>query len=470
MTHGGTHNNANNATYEGGSAGGRPGVVFLGLLLLSATTASAGVATVLPALTARLALDGPAGAWLMAVYATGFAVATPLFGRAVDLYGLRAAMVSGLLLMVAGSLTCLFASPLAVLLAGRAVQGAGGGAVPVVAGAALLARADRRAQRRGLGGFTALMTLTSTTVPVLAGLSAQLAGPRALFVVSSVLALALLPASRGIPSQARGAPAPFGLAAAAGVIAVVSGLLLGVRAATDPRASAGWIPPLAGALLLAGGAVVRGTRRAIVPVRLLRERRVAVVVAAGFALFGTYFALQLAIPALLAAARGWSPAHIGLVLLPVGVCGALGSWAAGRRDGHRSPAPLLAAVGAAGTASLACAAVWPGVPWVPVAAFGVISACIGAGNVVLLGALALAVGDRAHGSALGLYNLVFYMGGSLTAAVTGRLLPLSPGLTLAALAVLPVTTLLLAALWGHHDTTETPRAPAPESRAGRRAG
>ncbi len=432
---------------------GRPGTVFLGLLLLATTTASAGVATALPTVVAALGLDSTGSAWLMAVYATGFAVATLVFGRAIDVFGLRAAMVWGLVLIAVGSLLCLSAWSLPVLLVGRAVQGAGGGAVPVVASAALVARADARARRQGLGVFTALMTLSSATVPVLAGGLAQLAGWRSLFAVSALIALALMPAARAVPADPR-APGRLEATGVTGVVALVGGLMLGLRGAVDPRTSAPWVLPVACALVLAGAVLTHRRGRSLLPLGLLRDRRTAIVVAAGFVLFGAYFGLQLAIPLLLDADHHWSPTHIGLVLLPVGVGGALGSWAAGRGGVWGSPSVVLLASGGAGGAALGCAAAWASVPWVLVGAFAMVSAMIGAGNVVLVGALADAVPARVHGAVLGLYNIVFYLGGSVTAVVEGRLLGVSATVALGALALLPPVLAALAVVWPREAASE----------------
>ncbi|MBR7672656.1 MFS transporter [Streptomyces daliensis] len=452
-------------------APGGPGVFFLGLLLLSSTTASAGVATVLPALASAMDLDSVTSTWLMTVYATGFAVATPVFGRVVDLFGLRAATGWGLALMTAGSLLCLCAWSPVALLVGRAVQGAGGGAVPVVASAALVARGDEAARRRGLSVFTALMTLTSATMPVFAGALAQLMSWRALFAASAVSALALVPATRKVAARSRAA-GRFDAAGAAGVVAAVCGALLCVRTAAAPAASGPWVAGLGGALVVVGLAVAWYRRTSFVPVGLLRDRRVAVVVASGFTLFGTYFGLQVMIPLLLHAARGWSPAQIGLALLPVGVCGALGSWAVGRgKEGRerRSPAPVLAVCGTLGSAAAVAATLWPDRPWALVGAFGVVSGCIGAGNVVLVGALARVVPARVHGAALGLYNLVFYLGGSVTSAVVGRLLDVSPRGALGVLTVLTGATLLLSVLWPRGALSRpAPRMPAEDGPADRR--
>ncbi|MFB9902327.1 MFS transporter [Allokutzneria oryzae] len=82
----------------------------------------------LPALTGSAPTDV---SWLLTVTLLTGAVFTPLLGRAGDMYGKRRVLLLALGFMVAGSLLCAVSSTLAVLVVGRALQGAALAVVPL---------------------------------------------------------------------------------------------------------------------------------------------------------------------------------------------------------------------------------------------------------------------------------------------------------------------------------------------------
>ena len=80
----------------------------------------------------RITHRGPADvSWLITVTLLTGAVFTPLLGRAGDMYGKRRVLLIALGSMVIGSLLCASSSELAVLIVGRAFQGAAVAVVPL---------------------------------------------------------------------------------------------------------------------------------------------------------------------------------------------------------------------------------------------------------------------------------------------------------------------------------------------------
>ena len=71
--------------------------------------------------------------WVITGYALAFAVGIPLYGRVSDLFSLRRTFAFGLVVLAAGLAVCALAPSLTVLVAGRALQGAGAGAIPALA-------------------------------------------------------------------------------------------------------------------------------------------------------------------------------------------------------------------------------------------------------------------------------------------------------------------------------------------------
>src|SRR3954454_6279563 len=70
--------------------------------------------------------------WLFSIYLVTSAVTTPLYGRLADTLGRRPVLFWGIAVFLAGSVLCAAAPSMLVLIAGRAVQGLGAGAIQPV--------------------------------------------------------------------------------------------------------------------------------------------------------------------------------------------------------------------------------------------------------------------------------------------------------------------------------------------------
>lgn len=90
------------------------------------------ISTILPVMITDLrvnAADIDRYVWVVNSYLLTYILAIPVFGRVSDLVGRTPAFLGSLALFAAGSLWCAMASDLPAMVAGRAVQGAGGGAL-----------------------------------------------------------------------------------------------------------------------------------------------------------------------------------------------------------------------------------------------------------------------------------------------------------------------------------------------------
>ncbi len=102
------------------------GAVFLGALDLTV------IATILPGMVTDLrinAADIDRYVWVVNSYLIAYIIAIPVVGRISDLLGRSRAVQASLLLFVAGSIWCALAGDLTSMIIGRAIQGAGGGAL-----------------------------------------------------------------------------------------------------------------------------------------------------------------------------------------------------------------------------------------------------------------------------------------------------------------------------------------------------
>lgn len=90
------------------------------------------ISTILPAMITDLrvnAADIDRYVWVVNSYLLTYILAIPVFGRISDLAGRTPAFIASLVIFAGGSLWCALASDLPAMIAGRALQGAGGGAL-----------------------------------------------------------------------------------------------------------------------------------------------------------------------------------------------------------------------------------------------------------------------------------------------------------------------------------------------------
>ena len=110
--------------------------IVLVVLAATALTYSLMQSLVIPALPAiQRALDASPDltSWTVTGFLLSSSVATPIAGRLGDMFGKRRVLVAVLLIVIAGTLLCLIPS-IEALIAGRVVQGASGGVLPLAYG------------------------------------------------------------------------------------------------------------------------------------------------------------------------------------------------------------------------------------------------------------------------------------------------------------------------------------------------
>ena len=145
-------------------------VVFVGLQIGMMVSGIDGtiVATALPSIVRDL--GGVSGiAWVVSAYLL-FQVATmPLYGKIGDVYGRKRVLLFAIGLFVLGSVACGFAQSMPMLLAARAVQGIGGGGLPVLGMAILGDLVPPRQLGRWLGYQGMLFAGAIVVGPLLGG-------------------------------------------------------------------------------------------------------------------------------------------------------------------------------------------------------------------------------------------------------------------------------------------------------------
>jgi MFS family permease len=321
--------------------------------------------------------------WVFSAFMLGSVVGIVVAGREADRRGPGAPYLAGLALFAGGLLVAGLAPSMPVLVAGRALQGLGAGAVPAVAYVAIGRCLPDRLRPKMMAVLSTAWVAPGLAGPAASVAVASLAGWRWVFLglvpvvavtgslaVPSLLRMGAPPAAAGPRPAGAEHRIADGLGAAAGAGLLLAGL-------TELSATA-W----AGALLVAGGlGLGLPLLRRLLPPGTLRGRAglPATILSRGvltFAFFGADAYVTLTITTV----RHHSPALAGLAVTGSTLAWTAGAWVQARLSG-RWPGRRLVRTGLAivlaGQAGLALVLL-PQVPvWVAIAAWTVAGSGIG---------------------------------------------------------------------------------------------
>lgn len=215
--------------------------------------------------------------WLFSVYLLAQAVSVPVYAKLADIVGRKPLILIGVGLFLLGSVLCGFAWSMPVLIAFRAVQGLGAGAVQPMA-ITIAGDIYTVAERARVQGYLASVWAISAVVgPTLGGLFSQLNAWRWIFFVNvplCLLAAALL--LRNFSERVERRPHQVDYAGALLLTASMTLVILGVL--EGGQAWAWTSPPSlavfgAGAVLLVAFVLVeRRAAEPVLPLWVLRRR------------------------------------------------------------------------------------------------------------------------------------------------------------------------------------------------------
>lgn len=272
------------------------------------------VGTALPTIVAQLG-GSDLYVWAVTAYLVPATVSLPIYARLSDRYGRRALLLTGMTIFLAGSALGAVAQSMEQLIAFRAVQGLGAGALE---GLSFILVADLFQGKRSAalqGAMAALMGVSFIVGPLIGGFLADTTGWRWVFLVNVPIGLAalavvatVLPAAIGRSEDRR---TPLDLAGI-GLLTLAIGLVLIGLSEREAAFIAAGVLPLAAFILVERRAVAP-----IVPPSLFGERKTAgILVAGGFGAFGL-FASVLLLPLYFQGVEHVSATHSGLLIYPL---------------------------------------------------------------------------------------------------------------------------------------------------------
>ena len=388
------------------------------------------------------ATQGQVG-WVVTGYLLVLAVGIPLYGRIADLYSLRRTFALGLFFLAAGSLVCALAPSLPLLVAGRILQAAGASAIPALGFAAVAKAMPPGRRGTALGLLSSSVGAGAAIGPVVGGFVAGLAGWHVLFYLTLLPAALLIPgALHALPGVASaGSRKPAGFMAAVRHFDVPGGLSLALSAGlalfgVTQGQVVGFASPVSWGSFVAAGILaalfVRRIRWAFDPFvspHLFRNRAFLAASVTGFFMMFTYVGSLVLVPLLLSEVNGLSAAGIGLVLTPGALVVAVLSPVAGRLSDRFGPRTLVrGGLGVIGLSTLATSAFAAGASSAAVA-LGVLGLSVGFSmvNSPNINAAAASLSRDESGVGLGIYQMLFVLGGGFGPAVAATFLAARQG-------------------------------------------
>ena len=285
------------------------------LSLFLASMESTVVATAMPTIVGQLGgLEHYS--WVFSAYMLTSTTTVPLYGKLSDIYGRRKLYVAAMVLFLAGSILCGWATSMTGLIFARALQGLGAGGIMPLAFILIgeMFTLEQRAKMQGL--FSGVWGVSSIIGPLLGGFLVDQLSWRWIFYINflpGLLAAALVAFAWRDQAHTHERPAVDYAGAVLLTVSVVM-LLLGLM----NSGTLSWML-IAGAVLLFLLLlwVERRAADPILPLRLFRDRLFATAtthgILTGWAIFGSVSFIPLFVQAVM----GTSATQAGITLTPM---------------------------------------------------------------------------------------------------------------------------------------------------------
>jgi EmrB/QacA subfamily drug resistance transporter len=405
--------------------------VFYGLMLglfLSAVNQTI-VATALPTIGRQFG-DFDNLSWVIIAYLLSSTVVAPLYGKLSDIHGRRVIMLWALGLFVAGSALSALAPDMATLIAGRTLQGLGGGGIVPLTQTTV---ADMVSPRER-GAYQAYLGVSWVTAglagPVLGGVIADYLHWSMIFWLNVPLgllgALTVSRSMKRLPRYER----PHKLDFVGGAVMVAAATLF-LLALTSGGVRIPWLSPAmvgmaAGSLLLtlAFAWWMRRAPEPFLPLSVLGNPVVRMGTLASAGTLGAVIGLSVYLPLYYQVVHKLSATQAGLALCPVVVLSTPGSFISGRAMMHMRHYKVSPYIGL--SLSIAMTALLVAWPAMPLSYVLIVTAILGFGvgtvYPVVTVSIQNAVPSHQVGTATGSMNFFRSLASAFVVAVMGAIL------------------------------------------------
>jgi EmrB/QacA subfamily drug resistance transporter len=389
------------------------------------------VAPALPEIQHALHTSENSVSWVLTAYLLSASVATPLIGRLGDMYGKERLLMIVLVLLSIGTVVSAVSSSLALLLAGRVIQGAAGGIFPLAFGI-IRDEFPRARVASGIGLMSALLGVGGGAGVVLAGPIVDNLSFHYLFWLPLVpIVVATVAIHLFVPESPVRVPGRVNWAGAG----LMSGGLAAVLIAVSETANWHWLSVktigciVLGLVLLA--LWVRSEARSdhpLVDMQMMRLRGVwttnLVALLLGFGMYSSFILLPQFVETPSRVGYGFSSSvtQAGLFMVPSTLAMLIVGSQTGRLEKLFGSKPPLLAGGVATLASFLLLAFARGSRWEIYLAAALLGSGIGLAFAAMANLIIENVGPGQTGVATGMNTVTRTVGGGFGGAATASIL------------------------------------------------
>lgn len=367
--------------------------------------------------------------WVISAYLLASTVSMPIYGKLADLFGRKRVLVFGLVLFALGSMVSGLAQNMGWLIATRALQGLGAGAVGPIVLTILgdLFTLEERAKVQGL--FSAVWGVSSVAGPLVGGYLTDWVGWRWVFFVSvpfAAIAIGMLLYHVDEPRRERsGAAIDW---AGAGLLTAGLTVLLWVVLDGSRLAYVGSGALLGVSCLLLVMFVFRERKAAdpLFPIELLAQPTIAAALAGSFLVGAILLGLEVYVPLFVQGVRGGGATAAGRALTPLFLAWAVSVAVAARavvRFGFRRAGVVGAVFVSAGCLMLVEGTTAPDWSRLSFAiGLAIVGLGMGPGSLSMILAVQHSVSWGRRGVATGAVTLLRTIGGAIGVGILGAIL------------------------------------------------
>ena len=368
--------------------------------------------------------------WVLTAYLLTSTIALPVYGKIGDLIGRKRPFLIAIILFVVGSVISGFAGDMTWLVAGRAVQGLGGGGLMILSDTIVADVVPARRRGRYMGIIGAVMVLSSIAGPLVGGWLTEGPGWRwGLWINIPLGIVALIAAAlfMHLPQVTRQKLRLDWRGITLLSVALTCLILVTTWGGTTYAWDSIQIIGLLLVTVIAAILFVRTERRVlepVMPLRLFRDRNFNLTTIAGLIMAVAMFSVEGYLPTYLQMVTGLTAIQAGLLMLPMLIALMAASILAGELVNKTGRYKWLPITGAA-IVAVSLFLLSTLTPATPVWAIGVSIGIMGIGLGASLQILVLIVQNGFPGSMVGVAtatnNYFRQVGASVGAAVFGSL-------------------------------------------------
>jgi EmrB/QacA subfamily drug resistance transporter len=289
--------------------------------------------------------------WLITASLIAATAVTPLYGKISDIHGRRITVLIALSSYMAGSLVCLFAPNMLVLIFGRVLHGLGGGGMSSMGMVVLGDLAAPKDRGKYYAYFSATYTTAGACGPALGGFIAQNLHWKVIFALNLAMGVVAVASTytllRRLPRHER--YHRLDVLGAALIMATSSAFMLALSlgGARYPWTSPAILALLAVALVGGIAFVIRllTAREPLIPLSILRDPVARCAITMNSFGWGAIIGLNVFLPMYLQSVIGLSPTNAGLSLMVLMVTVNTSAGIAGQLFGRMTHYKILPTIG-----------------------------------------------------------------------------------------------------------------------------